>query len=533
MATPGSFKSKLVAAFAGLMAVIAALSAGAFFGTKRINDLAERSNYAHQVLATYLSLSSNTYQLFKQMSDAVVIGDLDGQEGENALLRAIESDIFEARRLIAEEVRLYGGVEDEASELELLSRIERQVSDIRREHGEIMSLIGAIERQDLRARLVMLLDRRIDIEFNTLIREAIVEEQREAAISDARLQSASRLMLGSFTALAALSLPLAALVLYHLYRILWRSLDALAEGAHAYARGALDHQIPPTTGSEFETIRRRLIEMARDLVSSRRAIEASNASLEATVVERTAALADAKSRLEEGDSARRRFFADISHELRTPLTVIRGEAEIALRGAVKSTEEYRSSLRRIVDQTAQTTRLVEDLLFIARADSGEPRMEMRSVAVWGLVSDVVQNFAAAGAEKSLTIRSDCDRPEAVVLGDRGRLRQVFSILLDNAIRYSRQFGEIDIKVTGTNGDIIVSVEDDGVGIPDDEIDRVFERFYRGAAAHQNASGAGLGLPVAKAIIEAHNGHIRLTSSSKGGGAAIVRLPIEAKLKAIS
>lgn len=533
MTAPGSFKTKLVAAFTGLIAVIVLLSAGAVFGLNRVHDLAERSRYAHQVLATFLDLSNNTYQLFKQLSDAVLIGDLDRQEGENALLQAIKADIVEARRLIAEEVRLYGGAEDETSELELLSRIESQVGVIQREHAEIMSLIGAVERRELRARLVMLLERRIDREFSALINEAIAEETREVSITDARLESASRTTRRFSSAIAALSLPLAAFVLYHLYRSFWRSLDALADGAGSYARGEFDHHIPQTLGSEFETIRLRLIDMARDLDASRRVIEASNASLEETVIDRTAALAEAKARLEESDSARRRFFADISHELRTPLTVIRGEAEIALRGAVKSTEEYRSSLKRIVDQTAQTTRLVEDLLFIARADSGEPRMEMRSVAVWALVSDVVKNFEAAGAEKSLTIHADCDLPEAVVLGDRGRLRQVFSILLDNAVRYSREFGEISVKVGGTNGDVLISVEDDGIGIPDDEIDRVFERFYRGGNAQQNAGGAGLGLPVAKAITEAHNGHIRLASSPKGGVAAIIRLPIETKLKAIS
>jgi signal transduction histidine kinase len=317
-------------------------------------------------------------------------------------------------------------------------------------------------------------------------------------------------------------------------RTLLGSLRALSQGAEAYGRGDFNHEIAALQSAEFESIRHRLAIMASELAKARQSAEASRERLEREVAARTEDLAEANRRLEEAAEARRNFFADVSHELRTPLTVIRGEAEIALRGGERRAADYRDSLARIVEQSSMMGRMVEDLLFIARADAGEPRMEMRSVAVGTLLSDIAASFEALATAHEVRISRSCGDNGAVVLGDRDRLAQVLGVLIDNAIRYSRKGGEVRLSSSIDDDKAVISVVDDGIGISPDDFGRVFDRFYRGEnAKDHSAAGVGLGLSVAKAIIEAHNGHIRLAPSSSGGVAASIALPIETKLRAIS
>jgi signal transduction histidine kinase len=250
------------------------------------------------------------------------------------------------------------------------------------------------------------------------------------------------------------------------------------------------------------------------------------------VAERTRALQESNRKLAEVDETRRKLLADISHEFRTPLTVIRGESEIAMRGNNKAESEYREALQRIISQADHTTRLVDDLLFIARADAGESRLEMKPVSVGNLVAEICKGFEASAIAKDITIQTDGDANKSNVRGDTGRLRQVFTILLDNALRYSHPGGRIEVRVSSADRRIRVTVKDQGIGLTEAEAARAFERFFRGAQAAGHARGTGLGLPVAKAIVEAHGGTISLTGKPGDGAEASVVLPMEDSLRVV-
>jgi signal transduction histidine kinase len=129
------------------------------------------------------------------------------------------------------------------------------------------------------------------------------------------------------------------------------------------------------------------------------------------------------------------------------------------------------------------------------------------------------------------LNADIDYDEVAMYGDRRRMRQVFGIVLDNAIRYSHAGGEVRTHLLQKEGKLSVAVEDDGIGLSDDDRGRVFDRFYRAENARDHVSGSGLGLPVAKAIVEAHHGEIRLLPSATGGVRAEIFLPAEVKLRA--
>jgi len=188
---------------------------------------------------------------------------------------------------------------------------------------------------------------------------------------------------------------------------------------------------------------------------------------------------------------------------------------------------------RIMETADQTTRLVDDLLFIARADAGEPRLKIRPVAVNNLLAAVCADFAASAEQNGIVITQDLGNKEEMVMGDSGRLRQVFSILIDNALRYSAQNGTVAVSLARHDKEIVVKVRDTGIGLTEEEARQAFQRFFRGGKAQSHARGTGLGLPVAKAIVEAHKGRITLEGKPGKGALASVYLPAEKKLKAVA
>jgi two-component system OmpR family sensor kinase len=284
---------------------------------------------------------------------------------------------------------------------------------------------------------------------------------------------------------------------------------------------------------EFEQLGAAFNTMAKQLADHRAGMRDSNIRLEAIVEERTRALKSSNEILELVDENRRKLLADISHEFRTPLTVIRGESEIALRGKIKTKAEYQETLARIIEQADQTTRLVDDLLFIARADAGEPRLKIRPLSVGSILSSVCADFQAKAEQSLVEIKHVISDEKVVVMGDAGRLRQVFSILIDNALRYSSKNGSITVGLESSDREVFVTVQDTGIGLTEEETLQAFERFFRGGKAQGYASGTGLGLPVAKAIVEAHKGRITLEGKPNEGALATVVLPTEKKMKAVA
>ena len=216
--------------------------------------------------------------------------------------------------------------------------------------------------------------------------------------------------------------------------------------------------------------------------------------------------------------------ADVSHELRTPLTVIRGEADIALRGE-KKPEEYRQALNMVREAATHTARLVDDLLFVARHEAGETRLDLAEADLLTILQSVIgTNGAGATVTSSLE--------QAKMRCDAGRIRQALLILLENAQHYGG--GKIEVRVDESPDGFRIAVEDDGPGLSDADKENAFERFFRGSnAAERYGDGAGLGLPVAKSIVESHGGSISLEDREGGGLSAVVMLPARVKLAVVS
>ncbi|MGZ8996380.1 MAG: ATP-binding response regulator, partial [Rhodospirillales bacterium] len=269
--------------------------------------------------------------------------------------------------------------------------------------------------------------------------------------------------------------------------------------------------------------------MADQISAREAALAQAKARLEQAVEERTAELKRVLDQLRVHEENRRRLLADVSHELRTPLTIIQGEADIALRGREKTPDVYREALEKSREAAKHTARLVDDLLFVARREAGEARLRCEAVDLARLLPEVIDDHRALAGGRGGGIAFTSAVETATVRADGDRIRQVVVILMDNALRYGD--GRIEVALHGAPGGFAVSVTDVGPGMTEEEQERAFERFFRGSdAAHRYREGSGLGLPVAKAIVEAHGGQIALRSSPDQGTRVTFTVPVRPKLE---
>ena len=229
-------------------------------------------------------------------------------------------------------------------------------------------------------------------------------------------------------------------------------------------------------------------------------------------------------RFREADEVKSTFISVISHELKTPVALIKGYADTLVRkDACWEPEMMQESLTVIVEEADRLNNLIDNLLDASRLQAGAFPLEMDEVALDALAERVGKHFRTQTDIHEIVVRFPPNLP--VVKGDSGRLEQVLNNLVSNAIKYSPDGGKIEISGRASASDVIVTIADQGVGIPFQEQSRVFERFFRGARErHQRTPGAGLGLYLAKAIIEAHSGRIWVESTPGEGAAFSFSIP---------
>jgi two-component system OmpR family sensor kinase len=218
----------------------------------------------------------------------------------------------------------------------------------------------------------------------------------------------------------------------------------------------------------------------------------------------------------------RRFIADASHELRTPLTSIRGYSEMLRRGASESPADSELARRRIEEESVRMSTLVDDMLLIARLDQGRP-LDQKPVDLRAIATDAVADARAVAPQRDITLSAPSP---IVVTGDDTRLRQVLGNLVRNALVHTPPRTPIEIGVSTDDGVGRISVADHGPGLKTEEINRIFEPFYRADPSRsRDSGGAGLGLSIVSAVVSAHGGQVRVKETSGGGVTFEVELPL--------
>jgi two-component system phosphate regulon sensor histidine kinase PhoR len=213
------------------------------------------------------------------------------------------------------------------------------------------------------------------------------------------------------------------------------------------------------------------------------------------------------------ERVRQDFVANVSHEFRTPLTAIQGFAETLLSGALEDPANRRRFVEIIRDHATRLARLTEDLLELSRIEAGELKLEFQPVSVQQLVESCVETAGLKARAKEQGLRWMLPNGLPQVMGDANRLQEVLQNLLDNAVQYTPSGGRIEVVARPADGQVVLTVSDTGIGIPQTEQSRIFERFYRvDAARSREAGGTGLGLSIARHIVEAHGGRIWVEST---------------------
>lgn len=233
-------------------------------------------------------------------------------------------------------------------------------------------------------------------------------------------------------------------------------------------------------------------------------------------------------RVRATQQAQRDFLLNVSHDLKTPLTSIQGWSQALQDGTAAGPEELAAAAAIIHEESARMTRMVSELLQLARIDSGELQLRPEWVDVARLLEDVQRNLSRQAEQRGVELALDAQQMPPV-WGDPDRLTQVFTNLMDNGLAHSPRGGRLQVRLSAPDaGTVAIAFEDSGPGIPPEEVERIFERFYqveKSRAQAEEGRGVGIGLAIAKELVEAHRGEIEVSSDVGRGSVFVVRLPV--------
>ncbi|MBU5307465.1 HAMP domain-containing histidine kinase [Clostridioides mangenotii] len=225
-------------------------------------------------------------------------------------------------------------------------------------------------------------------------------------------------------------------------------------------------------------------------------------------------------KLDEQENLRKRLTTDVAHELRTPLTNIQTHIEAMIDGIWEPSNERLNSVN---EEVIRLTHLVNELKNLAKFDSEKSKLELSEVDVAGIIKNTIYNNQASALEKNINITSDIE--DITTYLDKEKITQVVLNLLSNAIRYTNEYGNINIRAYRDNNDIKIHIKDDGIGIPNDKMNYIFERFYRiDESRSKDTGGIGVGLTIVKSIVDLHGGSIYVNSVEGKGSEFVVVIP---------
>lgn len=231
------------------------------------------------------------------------------------------------------------------------------------------------------------------------------------------------------------------------------------------------------------------------------------------------------------ENLRKDFIANVSHELKTPITTIKSYTETLIDGALENEDLAKNFLNVINNESDRMTRLVKDLLQISRLDHQKSQTIKEPVSLNALLQEVCSKLDIACKEKGHKMQLNITNQEIFVLANKDEIEQVIQNLISNSIKYTPQNGQIDVSMSINNQIATIDIKDDGVGIPKNDLDRIFERFYRvDKARSRDMGGTGLGLSIAKNIIELYGGDIQVKSEVDKGSVFTVKLPVQTSIE---
>jgi signal transduction histidine kinase len=366
----------------------------------------------------------------------------------------------------------------------------------------------------------------LEAELESLIAVGAADESREVADLNRAAEQAARHVASLLALAACFALAVGLASGYFLSRSILRPIERLSAAAAAVGSGHTSFRVGTTAKDELGVLASRFDDMASQLQRQQVLLMEAKLDWESEVQSRTAELEQANERLRSVDRSRLQFMAEISHELRTPLTVLRGEAEVTLRGKDSNLESYVECLRGVVEQAREMSALVDDLLFLARSESDEIRFRNEILDLREVSAEAVREANILGRARHVRVEASVPAVAVIVDGDPQRMKQLLLVLLDNGIKYSAPNGVVKLDLEKDGAHALICVRNIGVGIGSEELPRIFEPFYRGVnAAATTSRGSGLGLSIAKWIVGRQGGSIALSKSADDVIQLSVRFPL--------
>ncbi|MTH79800.1 sensor histidine kinase [Paracoccus aestuariivivens] len=495
-------------------AMLLSVATVTWYYVDRIDYYFDRNRLAGAQLDSVIRMSAAMNRYSENVAELLLLGRTELEDFNDAR-SSLEASLDLLETLIRDEIALVVTPSEGASEERELERVAqmRQLYediDMRTQRLLLLRDQGRLDEavQIFREEIEEKLDTTLEVHISAAIADEEAELRQYQTLTN-RLERELEWIIGLVTAAAFLISAAAAGLLS---RSLTRPIKALESATKEIAEGNLAYRIGYRGRDEFASLAGQIDNAASRLEVQRTALLDVQAGLEHEVGRRTGELEEANTRLHKLDQMRVLFLADIGHELRTPLTVIRGEAEIALRGASRTVDEHRDTLERIVHLCHQMTRLVEDLLFLARAEVDAIRFDMQPLDLKDVLGIILSDAEILAEANDIRIDARMSDEPCLAMGDAGRLAQALMIVLDNAIKYADPATTVRLDLSRVDGGARFVIQNHGPDIPAAELPFVFSRFYRARqSGPRKQSGTGLGLSIAKWIVEGHRGEIEISS----------------------
>lgn len=500
-----------------IVVTAALLSVGAvtWYYVDRIDYYFDRNRLAGAQIDSIIRMSAAMNRYSENVAELLLLGRSEFNDFTEAQT-SLEVSLERLEGLILDEIAFVINPEERAVEQRGLERVRTMRSLYEDIDAQTRRLLVLRDQGRLDEAIQIFreeIEERLDTALEAEIATALAEEEADLRLFESltnRLERQLERIISVVTVMAFLVSAGAAILLS---RSLTKPIEALTSATKAISDGDLGYRIAYDGRDEFAGLAAQFDIAASRLEVQRTALLNVQAGLEHEVARRTGELEDANARLQKLDHMRMLFLTDIGHELRTPLTVLRGEAEIALRRGDHSVEDHRDTLDRIVQLTHQMTRLVEDLLFLARAEVDAIRFEMQALSVHDVLDMALSDAEVLAEAEGVAIEAVLPEGCCMAQGDAGRLTQALMIVIDNAIKYADPGSTVQIRLSCGSGIAGIEVRNCGPEIAPAELPFVFSRFYRARQPpNRSQPGTGLGLSIAKWIVEGHRGQIEIFSA---------------------
>ena len=520
---------KLAISLCVLLTIILLQSAIAFWAHQNSEFHTERNRVANQMLTEFISVRADKQRLKVWLAEYLITEDAN-TSFRDALFSRMQLQLNQLDQLAIRD-QLFSTSEADLQhtmqQVKVISLLQSNLQTL--EHALRTREIALYQDDTQRWRvLISLFDKFQDTDLSELLQQAIAQQKERANSTEQEALTALQQVKVTIALISLAGLIFAVFIGYHLSKALSRPLQQLLDGTKQLQHGHFNHRISENGPAEFAELARQFNLMSGYIADFAEKEKQSQCAAEQLVQDRTAQLQHALEQLHQAEYRQKQLLADISHELRTPTTSIQGEAEISLRGQAKSSDEYQEAFSRILAATQQLRYRIDDLLMLARGEDKALQVQLKPITLAAFMQQA-EKIARQQLEPTFILEylSHIDTPEANwLLLDAEKFASVLRIITENTKHYAKQTPQVTFALTATEAEVMLEFRDQGIGIASEDSSRLFERHYRSTLARKTRpDGLGIGLCIAKAIMDAHDGTITLLANQPTGARVTLTLPL--------